>query len=579
MPMNNEEQYLNLEAPAALPDDSQKKDKKSIVVKLKNAVLRIASVFREYPITLGSIVLIAAIGAVIIDCSFDTEICERIIVFLAALSVQTLFIEEHLKDRPALRIAGYVIAALLSAFFQYFEFFGGEVFLGMPWYKANEIVTDLYVSYFACLGLASIYHMYRRQGDSFESYCLKTFFGLVRTSVVYGLFAAGLAIIILIFDTLIFHTHNFIGRVEIFLAGGIYVPAMLLVVSGKKGGVGKFAKACVLYVLEPMLILAMSIIYIYIVKIFVTNDIPSNAVFSIITSLFAAGMVIWTLACGIDEANVFCKIAKVLPFVFIPCILLQAWSVLIRINEYGFTPSRYFGVALVIFELIYMVLYLLQRLLKKEAIALIIWVAALAVVTALLVPFANYTSVCTRSQLKRLSGIKVSEELKDSELAEMAGSAYRVLADDCGYRGKELVNQMFTEEEQKILNSCYGASDSGSRTYYLNGSDELVGFDISGYKTLTSVDGKGTEPVSTIELSVDGNVTYTADLSEFAKKLEEFGAKKAESSQYESFNLSECDPIEVDEYYDLKIMWFNADYNAETGELEDLYINGYLLGK
>ena len=575
--MNYNDQNPNMTD--TFPEESLKKDKTTLAAKLKNAALKIASVFREYPITLGSIVIIAAIGAVIIDCDFDTEICERIIVFLAALSVQTLFIEEHLKNRPALRIAGYVIAVLLSAFFQYFEFSDGEVFLGMPWYKANEIITDIYVSYFACLGLASIYHMYRRQGDSFESYCLKTFFGLVRTSVVYGLFAAGLAIIILIFDTLISHTHNFIGRVEIFLAGGIYVPAMLLVVSGKKGGVGKFAKACVLYVLEPMLILAMSIIYIYIVKIFVTNDVPSNAVFSIITSLFAAGMVIWTLACGIGEENIFCKIAKVLPFVFIPCILLQAWSVLIRINEYGFTPSRYFGVALVIFELIYMVLYLLQRLLKKEAIALIIWVAAVVVVTALLVPFANYTSVCARSQLKRLSEIKISEELKDSELAEMAGSAYRVLADDCGYRGKEIVDQIFTEDEQKILKSCYGTSDSGSRTYYISGSDELVGFDISGYKTLTSVEGKGTEPVSTIELSVDGNVTYTADLSEFTKKLEEFGAKKAESSQFDAFNLSECGPIELDEYYDLKITWFNADYNAETGKLEYLSLNGYMLEK
>ena len=577
--MNNDEQNQNIDMIDTLPDYSSKKEKTPFSARIKNAFLKIASVFREYPLTLGSIVLIAAIGAIIIDCNFDTEICERIIVFLAALSIQTLFIEEHLKDRPTLRIAGYVIAALLSAFFQYFEFSGGEFFLGMPWYKANEIITDLYVSYFACLGLASIYHMYRRQGDSFESYCLKTYFGLVRTSVVYGLFAAGLAIIILIFDTLIFHTHNFIGRVEIFLAGGIYVPAMLLVVSGKKGGVGKFAKACVLYVLEPMLILAMAIIYIYIVKIFVTNDIPSNAVFSIITSLFAAGMVIWTLACGIDEANVFCKIAKVLPFVFIPCILLQAWSVLIRINDYGFTPSRYFGVALVVFELIYMVLYLLQRLLKKEAIALILWVAALAVVIVLLVPFANYTSVCARSQLKRLSEIKINEQLKGSELAEMAGSAYEVLKDDCGYRGKELVNQMFTEEEQKILNSCYGASDSGSMTYYLNGSDELVGFDISGYKTLTYVDGKGTEPVSNVELTVDGEVTHTVDLSEFVKDLEEFGSKRTESSQYESFNLSEYSPISLDEHYDLKITWFSADYNAETREIKDFIINGYLLEK
>ena len=82
-----------------------------------------------------------------------------------------------------------------------------------------------------------------------------------------------------------------------------------------------------------------------------------------------------------------------------------------------------------------------------------------------------------------------------------------------------------------------------------------------------------------IELYVNEKVTYTADLSEFVKDLEEFGAKKSESTQYESFNLNECGPIELDEQYDLKITWFNADYNVETGELENLYINGYLLDK
>ena len=138
---------------------------------------------------------------------------------------------------------------------------------------------------------------------------------------------------------------------------------------------------------------------------------------------------------------------------------------------------------------------------------------------------------------------------------------------------------MFTEDEQKILNSCYGTSDSGRRIYYLNGNDELVEFDISGYKTLTSVDGKGTEPISTVELTVDGEVRYTTDLSEFVKVLEEFGSKKTDSSQYEPFNLSEYGPISLDEHYDLKITWFSADYNADTRELEDLNLNGYLLEK
>lgn len=199
---------------------------------------------------------------------------------------------------------------------------------------------------------------------------------------------------------------------------------------------------------------------------------------------------------------------------FIPCILLQSWSVLLRINEYGVTPSRYFGVALVIFELIYMALYLVQRLFKKEAIALILWVGAFAVIATLVLPFSNYASVCVCSQINRLSGIKIDESLKSSELCALAGSSYQVLMDDCGYRGRETVQQVFSENEREILGSCSAESYSGSRTYYLNDRTDLADFDISGYKTLTVVEGKGVSPeASFIELSSNGQTAYTADLS------------------------------------------------------------------
>lgn len=562
--MNNEEQNL----------------KPTIASKIKNAALKIVSVFREFPVTLGCIVIIAAISAVIVDCDFDTEICERVMLALAALSVQALFIEEHMRGRLGLRIAGYVVAALLAAFCQYAAFYKGELFLGMEFGKAMEILAKLYGTYFTCLGLASLYHMYRRQGDTFESFFLKTFFGLVRTSVVYGLFAAGLAVIILIFDALIFHTHSFLGRAEIFLAGGIYVPAMLLVVSGKKGGVGKFAKACVLYVLDPLLILAMAIIYLYIVKIFVANAIPKNVVFSIITALFAAGMVIWTLACGIGEDNIFCKIARALPFVFIPCIVLQAWSVLIRIGDYGFTPSRYFGVALVVFEMIYMLLYLIQRLFKKEAIALIMWVGCICILTTLILPYTNYAAICVRSQVQRLDGIKVNEQLIGTELGEMAGSAYDVLANDCGYRGREIIDSMYTIEEQKILNESRNGADYTSRTEYFGGKADIVDLDISGYKTLSSVEGKAVGPdIQIVELSIDGEAKSEADISKFAADLVDFASTCSDSTMYDAFDLSAYAPIALDEHSDLKLTWFNAEYDTESKTLEYINFEGYLLGK
>ena len=291
-------------------------------------------------------------------------------------------------------------------------------------------------------------------------------------------------------------------------------------------------------------------------------------------------MVIWTLACGIGENNIFCKTAAFLPIIFIPCILLGGWSILIRIREYGFTPSRYFGLAVVIFELIYMVLYLLQRILKKEMIALILWAAAFAVVAMLLLPFSNYASVCVRSQMNRLSGITVNEDLKDSELGSLAGSAYRVLKNECGYRGREIVGTAFNEKEREILDSCYGGSDFGSRTYYLSDRADLADFDISGYQTISFVEGSGYDPeVSEIEFSVKGHEVFKADVSQFVNDIVDFEKKKTAFSKEDSFRLDGCGPIKLNENYNLKVTWFSAEYNSDTNMLEYLSIEGYLLGK
>ena len=562
-------------------DETVKEKKHAFIDKMKLAVLKIGSVFKDYPVTMGCIVVIAAIAAVIIDCDFDTDLCEKIILFLAAFAVQALFTEEYFAKKPAARIAGYVIAAPISAFLVYLANFEGKEFLGMPKDKADEIFIYIYISYFVCLICASLYHMYKRQQETFESYCLKTFCGLIQTTVVYGLFAGGLAIIVLIFDNLIFDTDAFLGRVEIFLAGGIYVPALLLVLSGKKPEVGKFVKICVLYVLEPMLILAMAIIYIYIIKIFVSDNIPSNSVFGIISCLFAAGMVIWTLACGIGEDNFFCRAAKILPFVFIPCIILQAWSILIRIGDYGFTPQRYLGVMIVIFELIYMVFYFIRTVWKKDSVALIMWVAALKVVIGLIVPYLNYASVCVRSQSKRLEDITVNEQLKDSELAGTAGSAFRSLIYDCGWRGEEAVDEMFTASEQDILRSCYSSSNTYHQNkYYLDGNTDVISFDISEYRLITKVNGSSRDPENAeFDLKSDYQTVITANLSQLVRDVKDYGRKRSVSSDYFTFDLDDYGVIVLDEKHDLKLTSFSTTYNSDNDELEYMSINGYLLEK
>ena len=51
------------------------------------------------------------------------------------------------------------------------------------------------------------------------------------------------------------------------------------------------------------------------------------------------------------------------------------------------------------------------------------------------------------------------------------------------------------------------------------------------------------------------------------------------SSKEDSFRLDGCDPIKLNENYDLKVTWFSAEYNSDTNMLEYLSMEGYLLGK
>ena len=76
-----------------------------------------------------------------------------------------------------------------------------------------------------------------------------------------------------------------------------------------------------------------------------------------------------------------------------------------------------------------------------------------------------------------------------------------------------------------------------------------------------------------------GHEAYKADVSQFVKELVDFENKKTAVSKEESFRLDDCDPIKLNDDYDLKVTWFSAEYNSDTNMLEYLSMEGYLLGK
>ena len=435
--------------------DTQNKKQNRILQALSRLGARIYEVFKDYPATMIAIIAAAFLGAVlagdnIFSDDYEEEVI-RIIGFFLIFSLQAIMYEEVFKNKLKIRIAGYAISSVLSFVFMYIFSYEDKILFGTSIDTVIEICARILFVYGVIMTGCAIYHMFRRLEEDFEIYCTKAFLELLKASVVYGLFAIGLGIIVFIFNELIYDTDDFVWQLELFLAGGIYTPMCIKAISSKNERAGKFARFCIMYVLFPMLLIALTIIYIYIVKIFVTDSVPSNRVFDILAFLFSIGMPVWTMVhaledrTGLSETEKqpkgFSKAAVFIPYAFIPFIILQCWSIGIRIKDYGFTISRYSAVVLIITEIIYFILYAIHHRGKKHAISWILFALMAVSFLAIIMPGISYDDVVIRSQTKRLEKMIENKELSDKQKSAIK-SAYRAI-DRVGYKGEKALDKGF----------------------------------------------------------------------------------------------------------------------------------------
>lgn len=574
-------------AETATSESTAQKTKKPLKFKLgeniKKFALMILSVFQDYPVTMIAI-LLAAFGSTILVTwdNRDTIIYpERVIAFLTITAMQTIAFEEVFAKKKLVRYVGCGVSAILSVIYVWFLTFQGETLFGMdPDIPIELVAKILFVHGIITLGL-SIWHMYRRTEEDFEVYATKAFLELLKASVVYGLFALGLALLIWVFNELIFDTDEFMAQVEIFLAGGIYVPMCLKALSSKNETPGKFSRFCILYVLQSMQLLAFAIIYLYIIKLFVTREDTSNKIFLILGCLFAVGMPIWTMIHGLEHKDGFLgKIAPFIPYAFIPFVFLQIWSISLRISAYGMTIDRYGCVVLVVCEIIYFVLYFLRHRGNKQAVSYSLFVLMVAAFICILCPGTNYESVVIRSQMKRMA--VMLEEENPSELTKSdIKSAYRVIQ-HIGPKGKKALEDKLTEDQIAKIN-----------TYDINGSLRNAFVYLSAYRNFSAVDV--TEYCAIYEFSAfsttysDGRMTITIQKDDRNSETEIMkidigdyvsGIMDTYTESYDSkFSIRGMGVISLNDWQDLYLTQINIEFNKETKKVNTISLEGYLLLK
>ncbi|MBQ8913090.1 MAG: DUF4153 domain-containing protein [Lachnospiraceae bacterium] len=490
----------------------------------------IKDVFLKYISTIIAVFLLCIVVIAEIDSSSNSwDIYEQVMGFFLIYACGSFFIETLFNNN---KIIMYVVNAFVSLILTIIGFNLDE------W--ISEAALETYAKFFflyimLILGI-SIYVIIKNSGLSFQRYANTVILNFLKWGLIFFIFNAGIVIILGIFNSLIFEIDEFdlITKFELLLAGIMYFPYALICVLAKKEERSKFNKVVVKYILMPMLIIAMAIIYIYILKMLFTLSVPKNEVFGICAGVFCLGFVISTMAYayidadgenadadlnraeqeiagyknsgnsdagseneGIGNLGIYDKIIKYFKYGFIPMVLLEIYAVGVRISAYGVTEDRYMGVVFIIAQIIYLLWEPIDKLIsgfrkKDNAVGYgkgyekLIFVAILIYIFTIIVPFTSIEYICFASQKKRM------ENAIEKNDYVTAYSAYSQI--NYNKYGKKYIDKSYSKEDiEKLYENYNEAKGYGENDYYyyetyINPNYEQSDIEIYGYSRMYTFD-------------------------------------------------------------------------------------------
>nr|WP_299031876.1 DUF4153 domain-containing protein [uncultured Tenacibaculum sp.] len=176
----------------------------------------------------------------------------------------------------------------------------------------------------------------------------------------------------------------------------------------------KALEVLVKYILIPLVILYLIILYAYSLKIVINWNLPKGWVSYLVIALSFLGFIVQTLINPIQKTTSSRAIRRFHPwfyYLLLPLIGLLFVAIFRRVNEYGITENRYFVLVLA-FWILAMTLYMIFS--KQQRIK--IFPLSLAIIT-LLVSFGFWGafSISTKSQVQQFE--KVYTDIKSTNFS------------------------------------------------------------------------------------------------------------------------------------------------------------------
>lgn len=341
--------------------------------------------------------------AIIFGLESTNDIINTIFWALVCFIPLTLMVETSFKKDDKSRLYLYILSVLLAIA-------GGIVLFN----NKSMIIYDFFIGIIVILVIMSLYQIVKNRKDS-SNYLCKVFFNLFKVELFTGILVVGFGIIYLIVELLIIDGYNieFYDKILYFIIGIYNIPFTIMSFENVKEEVPTIINTLIRRVLLILLDISYVVIIAYIVKIIFAMELPENQAFFVVFLLFA-----FTYPMLIMLGNYEGKIEKIntdyLPYIFIAPLILQIYSLSLRISVYGITASRYLGIFIIVFEVAAMFLYLFK---KKKYLNINLFILAGMAFVLFVMPYVNIYEAPIYMQVNRLTNIW-TEKTRESDITK-----------------------------------------------------------------------------------------------------------------------------------------------------------------
>lgn len=383
--------------------------------KLKETLSRANEVVFRYPIVLVMAIL-ASVGAI---CMFENDNNKDLFfvyskfTICACLGISLMFALKMLSQRIGktllLQLCGIIF---LIGFYlilpekqkDFTEVYGFIIAI-------TALLSHLLVSFVAFLG--------KNRELGFWQYNKNLFVNIFLTAVFTGVLTGGVELAILAVDKLFDFNFNDNLYADTFYVLAIFGSCFIFLLFNEKGLYtlekdGTYPiilKFFTQFILIPLLLIYVVILYFYSFKILINWELPRGWVSYLILAYSIVGILALLLVYPLKEENAksWVKIfSKAFYFTIVPLIILLFVAIFTRILEYGYTEPRYF-VFLLALWLLSIVIYFIFN--NKSTIKFIPVSLFLFGLFALIFPYLNAFSVAKRSQKTELLKVLDSHKL------------------------------------------------------------------------------------------------------------------------------------------------------------------------